>query len=1846
MSSLKTSLAESTDWPRVSQASEGNSAHRPDADAPAEPSRQAIVCVLGMHRSGTSVTARILNLLGIYLGPEEHLIGSRPDNPGGFWECQPIVDLNVEILERLGGNWHEVPGFPAGWETASELADLRQKARTLVARYFVAGSWGFKDPRTCLTIEFWKQLLPPMHFVICLRSPAEVAQSLTKRDGFSIEKSIRLWQRYTGDAIEHTAGFTRHFIFYEDLINSHREEVSRLAQFVGRRDALEQPALSSAIDNLIDTGDYHHRTTFLDTLDDPKVLFPAKALYVALRTAFRAGGPSHKSPGNQGWDSLGEQAWPVFSRCSRRAQAEWDQLSGSHTGLEARVAECSAEVQALQTSSRDLEENNRRLTEERDHALVVARELRSALDEREVASQVLSREIAGRDAELGALRDERAALDLQIDGERKGRQAELQAVQARLDTTASDNRRLTDERDRAEAVTRELRAGLDEREIASHGLLQEIANRETELAASRTERAALERRIEEDREAREAEIAAVQARLDATASDNRRLAEERNQAESIGRELRAALDERELAREELGREVSGRNAEVAALTSERAALELRLHDDRRAHQAEIATMQDRVDTISNESRRLTDERDRAEVVARELRIDLNERDRVVTSLASRMADLLATWANRNEISQDLQETVRNIGGQLAGFTGQLDGLAAECAKITSRDVNIDCAIRETRERLCARQDEIQATVSRLSGTVDYLGMVRRVRVYIRRLVPPEARVIIISKGDPDLVELEGQQGWHFPQDDLGNYAGHYPTESEEAIIHLEALRARGAGFLVIPRSAFWWLEHYGDLARHLDASYQLIWKSADCQIFELAGRDRSQRPEPGPRETAEAGQTLQAIDLTSLAAASGPIAAKPAPPAPEPGSILATCDMPGPNPVSIGPGHLRVRGWALSKTGIVDVRVFVDGIPREGIAYGASRFDVEAAHPDFPNAHHSGFVGKVELDGLADGEHSLVIRVRSRDGSELELIRSFRLDAHARSDRSDINADYPEWLARRAPSESDLARMQIEGKELPYQPFISLVVPVYNTPEKYLSLMVDSVMAQTYDRWELCLADDASTVPHLRPFLDRLARRDARVKIAHLPCNTGISGASNAAFALATGEFIGLLDHDDVLAPSALFEVVRALNDAPATDLIYSDEDKVDDTGTEHWDPFFKPDWSPDLLLSTNYVCHFGVYRRSLLEAIGGFRREYDGSQDYDMVLRFTERTDRIVHLPSVLYSWRAIPGSAARDIMAKPYALDAARRAIDDALRRRGVAGRVESGHSLGQWRVRYDLHDQPAVTLVIPTGGNMTCLAPCLKSVLEQSTYSNLHLLVTDNSDETAVADHCRALGRLDPRLRYRRFRVEPFNYSAINNSAVSVVDTPYIVLLNDDITVITPDWVEAMLEHAQRPEVGVVGAKLLYPDRSLQHAGVILGPRENCDHAFRNLSEEDGGYFEFPRLIRNWSAVTFACAMMRRSVFDEVGGLDAQNLAVAFNDVDMCLRIRERGYWVVYTPFAELFHHESATRNVNFNPGEEEYMRRRWAGVIRHDPFYNPNLTRESEDYSLNFNAPTAAERLGPIEDGPLTVHDGSEAGFSPTVGPKGEVAQDQAGVPAPAVSSRARMNMTVRTIALGRHIRGMAGRWRNRFNELSTRPAQPTSQSSTERDATIARRGRPSVEVPVAPYAEGARGDAFLEHRAAGNGDLAIPGPLPTVPTPAGHAPEGKNGYRPKRNSYPQVRRRIRELVNAELPRDSLVVVVSRGDCTLLQLGKRRGWHFPQTEAGVYAGFHPADSEEAISHLEEIRRKGADYLLFPSTAFWWLGFYGDFQKYLESSYPCVCSDPSCLIFQLSTTPGGGL
>ncbi len=551
----------------------------------------------------------------------------------------------------------------------------------------------------------------------------------------------------------------------------------------------------------------------------------------------------------------------------------------------------------------------------------------------------------------------------------------------------------------------------------------------------------------------------------------------------------------------------------------------------------------------------------------------------------------------------------------------------------------------------------------------------------------------------------------------------------------------------------------------------------------------------------------------------------------------------------------------------------------------------------------------------------------------------------------DPNAQYQVWLERHRLNPQDVATMKAAVDTFTYTPLISIVVPVYDTDEIWLRKAIESIRAQIYSHWELCLANDGSTKPHVRTILEEYATIDPRVRVKHLPRNEGIVGASAHAVSLATGEFVGLLDHDDELPPDALFEVVKRLNENPELDLLYSDEDKLEPHGSRV-EPFFKPDWSPDLLLSMNYVNHFSVFRRSLLDEIGGFRHGFDGSQDYDLLLRFTERTTRIAHIPKILYHWRKTPNSAATSTTAKPYAYEAAKRALEHALQRRGYPGLVESLFP-GHYRVRYQLRGKPLVSILVPTRDRWQLLQQCLHSIEEKTSYSRYEIILLDNdSTEPETLEYLEALTGKRRVYRYPG----PFNFSAINNFGAARVRGEYLLFLNNDTQVIEPDWLTAMLEQAQRPEVGAVGAKLLYPDGRIQHAGVVLGIAGTANHAFRHHPGDALGYFGLTDLVRNCSAVTAACMMVSRHVFKEVGGFD-ERFRIAFGDVDFCLRLRQRGYLIVYTPLALLYHYESATRGGLHPPEDEELCRKLWGDLIEAgDPYYNPNLTLSREDWSL--------------------------------------------------------------------------------------------------------------------------------------------------------------------------------------------------------------------------------------------------------------------------------------------------
>jgi GT2 family glycosyltransferase len=563
-----------------------------------------------------------------------------------------------------------------------------------------------------------------------------------------------------------------------------------------------------------------------------------------------------------------------------------------------------------------------------------------------------------------------------------------------------------------------------------------------------------------------------------------------------------------------------------------------------------------------------------------------------------------------------------------------------------------------------------------------------------------------------------------------------------------------------------------------------------------------------------------------------------------------------------------------------------------------------------------------------------------------------------------VALDYAEWV-RSHDSLDDASRAAIRTaiEAMPDAPLISIVMPTYNPDPVWFRRAVDSVLAQLYPFWELCIADDASTAPGSRELMRSVAALDPRIKVVFRETNGHISEASNSALALATGRWVGLLDHDDELAEHALYCTARAIAEHPGARLIYSDEDKVDEQGRRH-DPYFKPDWNPDLFLSHNLFCHFGVYEHALLREVGGFRRGFEGAQDYDLVLRCIERVpaEAIVHVPRVLYHWRVHPASTASGSAAKPYADDAGRRAIDEHLSRRGLRAHAERT-PLG-YRVRYALPEQPPlVTVIVPTRNGADLVRQCLDSVRAKTTYPNYEILLVDNgSDDPEALAYFETLAAEGVRIRRDD---GPFNYSAINNRAVAEARGEIVALLNNDIEVIAPEWMSEMVSHVLRPEIGAVGAKLLYPDDTIQHAGVLLGTGGVAGHSFHGQPRDAHGYFGRLGLIAGYSAVTAACLFVRKAVFEQVGGLDEEGLKIAFNDIDFCIKVREAGYRNLYTPYAELYHFESKSRGLEDTPakqarfsGEVACMKARWGQHLVDDPAYNPNLNLDRGDFTLSW------------------------------------------------------------------------------------------------------------------------------------------------------------------------------------------------------------------------------------------------------------------------------------------------
>ena len=665
---------------------------------------------------------------------------------------------------------------------------------------------------------------------------------------------------------------------------------------------------------------------------------------------------------------------------------------------------------------------------------------------------------------------------------------------------------------------------------------------------------------------------------------------------------------------------------------------------------------------------------------------------------------------------------------------------------------------------------------------------------------------------------------------------------------------------------------------------------------------------------------------------------------------------------------LEVKGWAVANSGQpMQVAVWLENIFLGLADYGIERWDVLKSRPRQTLAA-CGFEGRFQLDEalFRNGPLTLKVFVSAGAATSSVIIRPVRLDHPVVRVTEEQQRLYQDWLVRTEPSQWDLTRQGAEEVAWAYRPFISLITPVYNTPPEILRATIESVLGQTYSNWELCLVDGASTEPKTISILQEYNGRDSRIRFKLLKENSGISANSNAALEISRGEFIGLLDHDDLISADALYENVRLLNRYPQADIIYSDEDKLNLDG-QRISPFFKPDWSPELFETLMYTAHLGLYRASLIQKVGGFRPYLDGAQDHDMVLRLSEQTNNIYHIPKVLYHWRMTPISTAFDSKAKPHADTARLRALEEYCLRLNRPALIEPGLLLTNVRLRYLLAKNPEVAIIIAVQDQPKTLQRCLDSIRQYSTYDNYRLVIVHNDSQPPTALQYLAELANVPNLQVLNFPGS-FNYAAINNWAVSQLNSEFVIFLDNTTEVITPDWIEALLEYAARPEIGAVGAMLLYPDKSVQHSGLALGVTGIAGPLMRGLEARKSGYFGLARTVKNVSAVAGACLMTKIDLFRSVNGFDEQHLPTAFSDVDYCLKLGERGLRTIWTPYAELYQHEARelkqssgivaeVENEPHLDGETSYMLRRWSAVIANDPYYNINLSRERLDYAAS-------------------------------------------------------------------------------------------------------------------------------------------------------------------------------------------------------------------------------------------------------------------------------------------------
>lgn len=687
-------------------------------------------------------------------------------------------------------------------------------------------------------------------------------------------------------------------------------------------------------------------------------------------------------------------------------------------------------------------------------------------------------------------------------------------------------------------------------------------------------------------------------------------------------------------------------------------------------------------------------------------------------------------------------------------------------------------------------------------------------------------------------------------------------------------------------------------------------------------------------------------------------------------------------------GTVRIRGWAIAPKPVT-VRIFdADKKPVAAEIQRTDRVDVNQLFEEAQDPGKTGFFSEItNVSGKClyvvfyAGEKKTVhvVPLRKADILAKKLdkyvekgIRYWKSQGAAAFAEKVVTKvknvrqgppSYQKWIRHHLPDRNELEKQK--KTSFGYRPKISFVVPLYKTPEKYLRRLTESFQEQTYSNWELCFSDGSGAQSPLTELLKELTAKDNRIKYVSHEESLQISENTNSAIEIATGDFIAFADHDDELTPNALFECVKAINEKPQTLVIYTDEDKMSMDGHKFFQPHFKPDYNPDLLCTVNYICHLFVVSRKVIEKVGGLRSEFDGAQDYDFVLRCVEavKDEEICHIPKILYHWRCHEDSTAENPESKLYAFEAGRRAVQAHYERTGIHAEVFKGEYLGLYRTKFIRDHDPLISIIIPNKDHIDDLKRCMESIEQKSTYKNYeYIIVENNSTDSATFEYYKKLEAENPKVRMVYWD-GVFNYSAINNYGASFAKGEYLLLLNNDTEIINPDCLEELLGYCMRKDVGAVGARLYYEDDTIQHAGVVIGFGGIAGHCFVQQKRGTTGYCHRIICAQDYSAVTAACMMVKKSAFDAVGGL-SEELAVAFNDIDFCMKLRKAEYLIVYNPYAELYHYESKSRGLEDTPEkvarfnkEIATFEKKWPEILENgDPYYNPNLTLKSQDFSL--------------------------------------------------------------------------------------------------------------------------------------------------------------------------------------------------------------------------------------------------------------------------------------------------